>query len=117
MSRELLFANAPERLLSNSSAVDPNEHQLRPEALEQVGKHWLDSPHRYTGECELLVGGRPVVANPASRFGVKRGEELRAAGDPKRSSTNDATFIATPHKSTIVGSHSPHVLPVLSKGR
>ena len=59
-------------------------------------KHWLDGPRRYNENGELQVGDEPVVANPAFRFGVQRGEELRAVGYLKRSSTNGATFVPTP---------------------
>ena len=59
-------------------------------------KHWLGDPRRYNENGELQVGEEPVVANPAFRFGVQRGEELRAVGYLKRSSTNGATFVPTP---------------------
>ena len=59
-------------------------------------KHWLDGPRRYNENGELQVGDEPVVANPAFRFGVQRGEELRAVGYLKRSSTNGATFVPSP---------------------
>ena len=102
---ELLFANAPGRFLSHSKAADPNEHQLWPEALEQVGKNCLDGPRRYNNKGELLAGDKPVVANPDSRCGAQQGEELRAVDCLKRCSTNDH-FFSYPDKCTILGSHS-----------
>ena len=65
MSSELLFANAPERFLTNNRAVGPNEHQLWPEALEQTEKNCLDGPHSYNDRSEILAGDEPEVANPA----------------------------------------------------
>ena len=64
--------------------------------MGQVTKHWLDDPHCYNENGERLVGDEPLVANPAFRFGVQQGEELRAFEHLKRSSTNDAAFLATP---------------------
>ena len=64
--------------------------------MGQVGEHWLDGPRRYSENGRLVVGNEPMVANPAFRFGVQQGEKLRAVDDLKRSSTNDATLIATP---------------------
>ena len=64
--------------------------------MDQVKKQWLHGPRRSTEQGELMVEGKPVLANPAFRFGVQQGRKLRAVGDLKRSATNDATFVATP---------------------
>ena len=76
--------------------MDPNGRQLWSEAMGQVRGHWLDGPRRYNEHGELLVGGEPVVAKPAFRFGAQQGKKLRAVGDLKRSSTDDAAYRATP---------------------
>ena len=96
ISREKLFEGAKERFVSKNRAPDPNAERLWIEAMDQVGKQWLDGPHPFNDEGELMVNGEPVQANPAFRFGVQQGEKLRAVDDLKRSATNEATFVATP---------------------
>ena len=59
-------------------------------------KRWLDGPHRFNKEGELMVNGESAIASPAFRFGVQQGSKLRAVDDLKRSATNDATFVSTP---------------------
>ena len=76
--------------------MGPNEHQPWSEALGRASENWLDGPFRYNDEGELLVGDKPVVANPACRFGAQKGEKLSAVDDIERSSTNGATFLNTP---------------------
>ena len=82
--------------MSNKRAPDPNASQLWREAMDQVKKRWFNGPRRFNKEGELLVDGKPVVANPGFRFGVQQGLKLRAVDDLKRSATNDATFVSTP---------------------
>ena len=64
--------------------------------MDQVKKQRLHGPHPFNERGELVVGGKPVRANPAFRFGAQQGQKLRAVDDLKRSATNDATFVATP---------------------
>ena len=96
VSREELFGNAKKRFLMSNWTSDPNARQLWFEAMEQVKKRWLDGPHRFSEQGELMVDGEPVIANPAFRFGVQPGSKLRAAENLERSATNDATFASTP---------------------
>ena len=96
ISREELFEGAQERFVSKNRATDPNAEQLWIEATDQVKKQWLHGPHPFNEHGELMVGGKPVRANPAFRFGAQQGKKLRAVDDLKRSATNDATFVATP---------------------
>ena len=64
--------------------------------MGQVKKQWLNGPHRFNEQGELMVEGNRVLANPAFRFGVLQGQKLRSVDDLKRGATNDATFVATP---------------------
>ena len=81
--------------------------------MDQVKKHWLDGPRRYNENGELQVGDEPVVANPAFRFGVLQEEKPRAVDGLKKSSTNGATFIATPKNPSVMGPHSSRVISFL----
>ena len=96
ISREGLFEKARDRFLSNKRSPDPNSRQLWFEAMDQAEKRWLDGPHSFNAQCELIVEGESVLANPAFRFGAQQGSKLRAVDDLKRSATNDATFVSTP---------------------
>ena len=96
ISREELFGGAMDRFCSKNRAPDPNANQLWPEAMDQDKKQWPNGPHRFNEKGELMVDGKPVLANPAFRFGVQQGSKLRAVDDLKRSATNDATFVSTP---------------------
>ena len=64
--------------------------------MGQVKTRWLDGPRRYNENGELLVEDEPVVAIPAFRIGAQQGERVRPVGDIERSSTHDATLIASP---------------------
>ena len=64
--------------------------------MGQVKKHWLDGPHRFNEQGGVLVNGEPLIANPAFRLGIQQGSRLIAAGNLKRSATNDATVASTP---------------------
>ena len=92
ISGEELFANAPERFLSNNRAPDPNERLLWFEALGQVKQHWRDGPRRFNEKGELLVGDEPFIASR----GAQQGQKLRAVDVFKRSATNVAASISTP---------------------
>ena len=97
MSREDLFANAAKRFLSSDRTPHPNERQLWFEATDQVKKHWLDGPRRFSEKGEPLVRDEPVKAKTDFLFGAQQGAKLRAVDDLKRSATSDATFISTPY--------------------
>ena len=56
----------------------------------------LRFPRRYNAKGELLVEGKETVVNPAYRFGAQQADNLRAAGDLKRSATNEAAAAHTP---------------------
>ena len=96
VSQEEPFNKAAERFLSGNRTSDPNGNQLWFEAMEQVKKHWLDGPHRYSERGELIANDGPVLANPAFRCGIQQGPKLRAVDDLKKSAANDATFVSTP---------------------
>ena len=81
--------------------------------MDQVKKHWLDDPQRYNESGELQEGDERVVANPAFRFGVQQGEKLRAVDGLKKSSTNDAAFIVTPKRPSVMGPHGSRVISIL----
>ena len=59
ISREELSEKAKGRFLSSNRTSDPNARQLWFEAMDQVKKRWLDGPHTYSEQGDLIVNGEP----------------------------------------------------------
>ena len=59
-------------------------------------RDWFHGPRRYTPRGEVSADEELIVVNPACRFGAQQVDELGAADDPKRGSTNEATFAKIP---------------------
>ena len=96
LSRDELFETAKDRWAPEKTPNEPRRPTLWSEALSQTEKGWLAGPRPYTTEGKLQIGGENVTVNPAYRFGVQQAEKLRAVGDLKRSSTDEATSVLTP---------------------
>ena len=70
--------------------------QLREEAAAQEERGWLDGPFGHRGSGKASVNGEEKAVSPAFRFGVQRTGKPGAAGELRRSSTNEAAYLHTP---------------------
>ena len=85
LAREELMQSAKDRAHRGEDRNDQTSTELRGEAIKQVAKGWLEGPFEYHQEAKRLVGDEILEAKPAHRFGVLRGDKLRAVDGLKRS--------------------------------
>ena len=70
--------------------MKPSSHDapLWQEAQYQGRQGWVDGPRCYAASGKLLWNNGEIKVNPAFRFAVLQGAELRAVGDPKSQEAN-----------------------------
>ena len=91
-----LSETASSRSVAAKKGQGPEAEGLWLEAISRIKKDWLRGPRRYTPTGDLRANGELVVVNPAFRFGAQQVDKLRAVGDLRRSSANEATPVKTP---------------------
>ena len=92
-----LLHGAPVRCKARMSRrMSPSDPKLREEALFQGGGGWFEGLYELSRDAVLTKQRESLCRSPAFWCGVPPGENLRAAGDLKQSSTNRATQVLRP---------------------